>query len=317
MRQQVRESNQELRILESQLRTAYVSKALASQKKEREALILAEKIEEKAECERLEMARLQHLADLKKKAEIEKDRKTRLHKDLTDQIITAHQQRVQLYEEFLRDKYYLDEIAERLKEELSEQIQKKITMKEKTKKEMDSFKIIKKELERQKEIETREENQRILEYCELQEKKIQEEEKRRNELEKNRKNLNEKMVAELTTLEVSLILLQFVCEREHESGNVLVVGETLTKALEKHWLLHDGRGIVCERNDAILVSVHLLDNYVNEILHRLVDLFILMLEDEFSHQVYHLLASNLILARHIVDLEAKFYFLLQRAAKEE
>jgi Trichohyalin-plectin-homology domain len=202
MRQQVRENNQELRILESQLRTAYVSKALASQKKEREALALAEKIQEKAECEKLEKARLDHLEDLKKQSELDKERKARLHKDLTSQIITAHQQRVKIYEEFLRDKYYLDEIAQRLKEELSEQIQKKITMMEKTKKEMDAFKVIKKELERQKDIEMREENQRILEYCEQQEKKIQEEERRRSELEKNRKNLNEKMVAELTMLEV-------------------------------------------------------------------------------------------------------------------
>lgn len=207
MRQQIRENNQELRILESQLRTAYVSKALAVQKQEREALQLVEKIREKEENELLEKSRLSHLEEIRKMHELDRERKKQLHEDLTNQIISAHQQHQKLYEEFLREKYYLDEIAQRLKEELLEQAQKKIDMKERTKKEMDAFKIIKKELERVEQIETEEENERIIEYCQQRDKKIQEEEKRAKELEMNRKNLNEKMVAELSELIVSCFYL--------------------------------------------------------------------------------------------------------------
>lgn len=204
MRQQVRENNQELRILESQLRTAYVSKALAAQKREHEAMALAEKIEDKQEGERLEQARLDHLEELKRQQEIDREKKKKMHEDLTKQIISAHQQHQRLYEEFLREKYFFDEIAQRVKEELIEQAQRKMELKEKTKKEMEAMKVIKKELERIERIETEEENLRIFEYCQQRDKKIEEEEKRRMELEKNRKSLNDKMVAELTELEVSL-----------------------------------------------------------------------------------------------------------------
>lgn len=240
MRQQIRENNQELRILESQLRTAYVSKALAAQKREREALQLAEKIQEKEENKILEQSRLQHLEAMKKREEISRERKKQLHEDLTKQIISAHQQHQKLYEEFLKEKYYWDEIAQRVKEELLLAAQKKMEMRERTKKEMDAFKIIKKELERIEQIETEEENQRIVEYCQQRDKKIQEEEKRAKELEMDRKNLNEKMVAELSELIVSLIVLNFVGECYQEGVNVLAIRETLSKAFEHHPVIqHD------------------------------------------------------------------------------
>ncbi|CRK94975.1 CLUMA_CG008463, isoform A [Clunio marinus] len=200
LRQQIRENNQELRELESKLRTAYVSKTLAAQKKELEALALAEKLQQKEERKMLEKARLDHLEEQKKKQEIDRERKKKLHDDLTKQIMSAHQQHQKLYEEFLREKYYLDEIAARVKQELLEETQKKIALKEKTKQEMDAFKITKKELEKMQNIETEEENQRIIEYCQYRDKKIQEEERRAKELEENRKNLNDKMVAELSEL---------------------------------------------------------------------------------------------------------------------
>lgn len=212
MRQQVRENNQELRILESQLRTAYVTKALAAQKQEREALALAEKIQEKQENDILEKERLAHLEALRKQQEVDREKKKKLHEDLTEQIISAHQQHQKLYEEFLREKYYLDEIAKRIKEELLEQEQKKVDLMERTKKEMDAFRVIKREMQRVEQIETDEENQRILKYCQERDRKIQEEERRRNELETDRKNLNEKMVAELTELEVSSESFYFVGE---------------------------------------------------------------------------------------------------------
>lgn len=239
MRQQVRENNQELRELESKLRTAYVSKALAAQKREKEALQLAEEIQRRQECKDLEAARVAHLEETRKKEEIERERKRKLHEDLTQQIVTAHQQHQKLYEDFLREKFYLDEIAQRVKEELLEQAQRKVERKEKTKREMDAFKAIKVELEKMKEIETAEENQRIIEYIQKRDRKIEDEERRRRELEKNRENLNEKMVAELSELEVSLKLFYFICEGHEEGVDVSAVGKALSEALEHQRLVQN------------------------------------------------------------------------------
>lgn len=280
MRQQVRENSQELRELESKLRTAYVTKGLIAQKQKREAMMLADELQKKQEFKDMEAARLLHLEQLKKNHEIEQRRKKQLHQDLTEQIVTAHMQHQKLYEEFLREKYYLDEIAQRVQDELLEQAQQKIERKEKTKKEMEAFKIIKRDLEKTKEIETREENQRILEYCQQRDKKIAEDEKRERELEMNRKNLNEKMVAELSELTVSLEAFYFVSESHEESVNVLAVRQTLSKTFEHHWIFQDCRAKVLKSNDSVLVVIHFLDNYVDQIFHCFINVFILMLVDK-------------------------------------
>lgn len=311
MRQQVRENNQELRELESKLRTAYVSKALAAQKQEHEALAIAERMIEKQENEVLEKARLEHLEQVQKDFDADRERKKKLHEDLTKQIISAHQQHQKLYEEFLREKYYLDEIANRIKEELQEQAQKKIERKEATKKEMDAFKVIKKELERQQQIDTDEENQRIIEYCQLRDQKIAEEEKRAKELERNREHLNEKMVTELSELIVSLHVLYFVRESQQKCINVLAIRKTLTEALEQHRILFDGQAVVVEGNNSILVQIHLLYNNIDKIFNCLINVFFMMLVHEFTHQTNSLFTANFVLARDVVDLETKFDFLFQ------
>lgn len=200
-RQQVRENNQELRELESKLRTAYVSKALAAQKAEKEALELQEKLQTKKECEEMEKERLRDLETIEKEKKLNREQKQQLRKALEDQIVSSHQANQVLYEEFLRDKFYLDNIARKVQEELLQELQKKIEMKKQTKKEMEEFKEIKKLWEKKQKTEMDEENQRIQEYCQLRDRKIQEEEKRRKQLEENRMNLNEKMASELWDLE--------------------------------------------------------------------------------------------------------------------
>lgn len=310
MRQQVRENNQELRELESKLRTAYVSKALAAQKKEREAFELIERLQKKQECKELEEARLAHLEEVRQKCEDEKERKKQLHDDLTQQIVSAHQQHQKLYEEFLREKYYLDEIAQKVKEELLEQAQRKVERKEKTKKEMDAFKVIKKELERIKEIETAEENQRIIQYIQKRDEKIAKDEKRQRELEKNREHLNEKMVMELSELAVSSKAFYFVCKSHEKSVNMLAVGKALSKALEHQRLLLDRLRIVFKADRSVFVVVHFLDYYVNQVFNCLVNVFVLMLEDELPQQIHHVFSADFILARNVVNLEAISDFLV-------
>lgn len=317
MRQQIRENNQELRILESKLRTAYVSKALTAQKREREALQLAEKLQKKEESSELEKSRISHLEDLKRQHEIDQERKKKLHEDLTQQIVSAHQKNQKLYEEFLREKYYLDEIAQRLKEELLEQAQKKIEMREQTKKEMEAFKIIKKELERVEQIETDEENQRIVEYCQQRDKKIEEEEKRARELESNRKNLNEKMVAELSELIVSLFTFNFVGECDQEGVDMFAIRKTWSKTLEHHPVVEHRCAEILIRDNSVFVDVHLLDDYVNQVLNCFVNVFLLMLVNELPHQVYHFFTTNFVLASGVIYFEAIVDLLLKRAAEKE
>lgn len=311
MRQQIRENNQELRILESQLRTAYVLKALASQKKEREVLQLAEKVQQKQENEVLEKERLAHLEKMKKEQEADRERKKKLHEDLKNQIIASHQQHQRLYEEFLREKYYLDEIAKRVQEELLEQAQQKIERKEQTKKEMDAFKLIKQEFARLQQIETSEENQRILEFCQQRDKKIQEEEKRRKELEMNRKNLNEKMVAELSELLVSLNFLYSVSECNQKSVHMFAIREALTKALKQQRIPAHSFAVIAKRNNSVLVQVHLFDNDIRQVLNRFIDVFLLVLDNRFSQKIDHLLSADLISAAHVVHFKAVKYFLRQ------
>lgn len=207
IRQQVRENNQELRQLESRLRSAYVSKTLALQKKERETLKEVEKLQQIQENEVLEQARLEHLRQLEVNRQKEKTRKQQLREDLRNQIISAHQQNQLLYEQFLKEKGYLDEIARRIQEELLEETQKKKTARERTLKEMEAFKLAKKEMERIQQIEVDEENVRIKKYCEERDRKIIEDEKRCRELEQRRDCLNDKMVKELTELIVSLVII--------------------------------------------------------------------------------------------------------------
>lgn len=202
MRQQVRESNQELRELETKLRSCYVAKGLAAQKAEREVLILQEKLLTKKENESMEQARLKEVEKMQEERDQAKERQKQLRNDLRDQIISSHHQNAKLYEEFLREKYYLDEIVRIVHEEHLQSLQKRVELKATTKKEMEEFRKAKEVWQKQQKFEIQMENERIKEYCEAREQKIMEEDLRRKELEKNRESLNEKMVAELSDLMV-------------------------------------------------------------------------------------------------------------------
>lgn len=203
MRQQVRENNQELRQLESKLRMAYVLKGLEMQKKEKLAFQTAENIQKQEELRQFEEDQRKHLEAIKKAQEINKEKKRQLREDLKSQIISAHQQHQILYEQFLKEKAYLDEIVVRVQQELFEEASRKIKAKEQSKRDMEAFRVAKAEMERLRSIDIEEENKRIFKYCQERDRKIQEEEMRRRELEQHREALNGAMVKELTELNVS------------------------------------------------------------------------------------------------------------------
>lgn len=206
MRQQVRENNQELRELESKLRLAYVLKGLSAQKKEKEILKVAEKLQVHEENKMFERERLKHLEEQAQKIQLEKEKKRKLGDDLKNQIITSHQQHQVLYEQFLKEKALLDEIVICIQQELFEEAAKKNRVKEQSKRDMEASRIAKQEMERMLNIEIDEENQRIYEYCQQRDKKIAADEERRRFLERQRDTLNEKMVKELSDLNVSFII---------------------------------------------------------------------------------------------------------------
>lgn len=117
MRQQLRESNQELRKLELQLRNAYITKGLHAQLAEKEALLIQEKLQVQLEHKQLLEARKTDEEFERIKLEEDKKKKLQLRNELQDQIITAHQRKQFLYEEFLKEKKYLDEIVKRIFDE--------------------------------------------------------------------------------------------------------------------------------------------------------------------------------------------------------
>lgn len=210
MRQQVRENNQELRELESKLRLAYVLKGLSAQKKEKEILKVAEKLQLHEENKVFERERLKHIEEEAKRIQFEREKKRKLGVDLKNQIITAHQQHQVLYEQFLKEKALLDEIVICIQQELFEEAAKKNRVKEQSKRDIEAARVAKQEMERMLKIEMDEENQRIYEYCQQRDKKIEEEEERRRDLERHRETLNDKMVKELSDLNVSVFFINFL-----------------------------------------------------------------------------------------------------------
>lgn len=117
MRQQLRESNQDLRKLELQLRNAYITKGLHAQRAEKEAILMQEKLQIQFEHKKLLEARKTDEEFERIKNEDVKTKKLQLRHELQDQIITAHQRKQFLYEEFLKEKNYLDEIVKRIFDE--------------------------------------------------------------------------------------------------------------------------------------------------------------------------------------------------------
>ncbi|XP_058829103.1 meiosis-specific nuclear structural protein 1-like [Topomyia yanbarensis] len=196
-RQQLRDSSQELRELESKLRAAYVAKGLAAQKAELEAKKLEEMIDVKREQEELERLRLKNVDYIRQCQEEEFQRKQELRQVLQNQMETMHRQKLIKYEEFLQEKMYLDEICKRIQEEQFEEIQRKFELQKRTRKEMEYFAEAKAVWQERQKLALAEENERIRRYLENREMEQQELNRRKLQSAQSRERLNEKMVAKL------------------------------------------------------------------------------------------------------------------------
>ncbi|XP_058467644.1 meiosis-specific nuclear structural protein 1-like [Malaya genurostris] len=197
LRQQLRDSNQELRELESKLRAAYVAKGIAAQKAELEAKRLEEQLVARKEQEELERLRLENVDYVRQCQEDEWKRKQELRQVLLNQMHALHRQKQIMYEEFLQDKIYFDEICKRIQEEQFEEIQRKFEMQKRTRKEMEYFQEAKAIWQERQKIAMAEENDRIRVYLEKQEAEQQEMNRRKLLSIQSRERLNEKMVSEL------------------------------------------------------------------------------------------------------------------------
>lgn len=99
------------------MRCAYVAKGLAAQKAEREAMELQEKLNQMNENKFMEKARLSNEENAMKAKEEEHRRQIELGNYLREQINERHWKKQKLYEEFLKEKKYIDEIIRRIQEE--------------------------------------------------------------------------------------------------------------------------------------------------------------------------------------------------------
>lgn len=117
LRQQIRESNQELKELESKLKAAYVAKGLAAQLKEREALAIQEKLKLQNEMIELEKARVSNENFWRLEREKEGEKKQKLKEALQEQMMNSRLRHQVTFEAFLNEKRYLDEIVKRIQDE--------------------------------------------------------------------------------------------------------------------------------------------------------------------------------------------------------
>lgn len=197
LRQQLRDSNQGLRELESKLRAAYVAKGIAAQKAELEARRLEEQLVAQREQEELEKLRLKNLEFIKQCQEEDWKQKLELRDTLHAQMRALQQQKQVMYEEFLREKTFLDEICRKLQEERFEEIRRKLELQQRTRREMEYFREAKEIWQERQRLAVAEENERIRRYLEARDAEQEVQHRRKLESAKSRERLNEKMVAEL------------------------------------------------------------------------------------------------------------------------
>lgn len=117
MAQQIRESNQELREIETKLRSAYVKKSLKLQLAEKEKLQLEVQLQQQNETKEFNERRKRELEeDNERKMQINFE-KIRYRDELEEQIVEKCRKRKRLYQEFLNEKIKFDEIMRRIQQE--------------------------------------------------------------------------------------------------------------------------------------------------------------------------------------------------------
>lgn len=122
MAEQIRESSQELRALETQIRSAYVTKVLRAQLAEKEKARLEEQLRQQNEIEQLNRNLMAENKRQRQQKEASKVEQLKLRGELQEQIVEKRQKRKLLYEEFLKEKLLIDEIMRKIQMEQIEYV---------------------------------------------------------------------------------------------------------------------------------------------------------------------------------------------------
>lgn len=117
MAEQIRESSQELRALETKIRSAYVSKGLRAQLAEKEKDRLQEQLRQQNEIEQFNRILTADKENKRQQQEAAKVEQLKLRGELQEQIVAKWRQRKLLYEEFLNEKLVIDEIMRKIQME--------------------------------------------------------------------------------------------------------------------------------------------------------------------------------------------------------
>lgn len=120
MAQQIRESSQELRELETRIRAAYVTKSLKAQLAEQEKQRLQEKIQIEDDIQRMKQQLYDDLQRDRQRKEELRLKQERHRQELLQQIADKEFKRKILYEEFLKEKIIIDEIMAQIQREQME-----------------------------------------------------------------------------------------------------------------------------------------------------------------------------------------------------
>uniref|UniRef100_A0A182JP94 Meiosis-specific nuclear structural protein 1 n=1 Tax=Anopheles christyi TaxID=43041 RepID=A0A182JP94_9DIPT len=197
LRQQLRESNQEMRELESKLRAAYVAKGIAAQLAETELRKKAERLQVLKEMEEFDRLKEENMAYMKQKQDTEENEKRMLRSALQQQMHNDRQEKEYLYEEFLKEKTYLDAVVKKIQEEHLEAIQRKLQQQRCTRQEMEHFQEAKQTWKARQSLLDEEENERIRKYVRDKDISKKMEQTEKEEIDRKRLELNKAMIANL------------------------------------------------------------------------------------------------------------------------
>ncbi|XP_058063748.1 meiosis-specific nuclear structural protein 1-like [Anopheles bellator] len=237
LRQQLRESNQEIRELESKLRAAYVAKGITAQLAEIEQRKQHDKLQACREKEACKKQQQENLVYMQSKHEAETKQKKQLRTVLLEQISESRYKKQCLYEDFLRQKSSLDAVVKKIQEEHLEAIQRKLELRNCTRKEMEYFQESKETWKARQKLLNDEENELIRKYCKEKDELYAEVQKRKEEMNAKREHLNMRMVAEMESAEAEKLkrenLLQELYMAEQDDRVKLKLQRELEDSLRK------------------------------------------------------------------------------------
>lgn len=173
-RQQIRNNSEEIRELESKLRTGYMNRERAAQVAERRALRL-EELQREAEIRKIIENETKRAKIAEEQKDVEKYQQSQQYKqDLEHQLEDEQKRKQEAYEEFLKEKLMIDEIVRKIYEEDERNESMRIERMSATKRYIDEFKRTRDEWRRSEKERFEEENKRIMRHAEEQRKREEE-----------------------------------------------------------------------------------------------------------------------------------------------